>query len=192
MKKLILNIFLTAAIFLGMMLATGVMQKQLLPVLKLKKELKEKATTGQGGAIRDTLAVEEPSPPDSISRKLKELDAQREEMAKRLAALRKREKEVAQREQKVEGELAQLKSLKEALNLTANTQASKLAKAFQAMDAGQAAKIAQDLDDHTLTELLLQIRERNAAKILASLDPSRAAHIYKQLSSRNLQAANEH
>ncbi len=192
MKKLILNIFLTAGIFLGMMMATGVMQKQLLPVLKLKKELKEKATPGQKEVVRDTLAATESSPPDSVSQMLKELDAQREKIAKRLAALQKREKEVAQREQKVEGELAQLKSLKEALNTTTNAQASKLAKAFQAMDAGQAAKIAKDLDDHTLTELLLQIRERNAAKILASLDPSRAARIYKQLSSKSLQAANEH
>lgn len=191
MKKLILNIFLAAVIFLGMMMATGVMQKQLLPVVKLKRELKKRSTTGQKEIAVDTLSTAESSPSDSVSQMLKELDAQRERIAERLATLKKREKEVSQREQKVEGELNQIKSLKEALNTTSNTQTSKLAKAFQAMDAGQAAKIAKNLDDRILTNLLLQIRERNAAKILAALDPSRAARIYKKLSNKNLQASNQ-
>lgn len=191
MKKLILNIFLTIAIFLGMMMATGVMQKQLLPVLKLKKELTKTAKTEQGEATNDTLFVEEISPPDSVSLMLQKIEAQREEIATKLAALREKEKEVSQREQKVEEELAQLRGLKDELSGTTSSQTSKLAKAFQAMDAGQAAKIAGNLDDRTLTDLLLQIRERNAAKILAALDPSRAARIYKQLSSKSLQASRQ-
>ena len=191
MKKLILNIFLTIAIFLGMMMATGVMQKQLLPVLKLKKELTKTAKTEQGEATNDTLSAEEISPPDSVSLMLQKIEAQREEIATKLAALREKEKEISQREQKVEEELAQLRGLKDELSGTTSSQTSKLAKAFQAMDAGQAAKIAGNLDDRTLTDLLLQIRERNAAKILAALDPSRAARIYKQLSSKSLQAPSQ-
>ncbi len=191
MKKLILNIFLTIAIFLGMMMATGVMQKQLLPVLKLKKELTKTAKTEQGEATNDTLSAEEISPPDSVSLMLQKIEAQREEIATKLAALREKEKEISQREQKVEEELAQLRGLKDELSGTTSSQISKLAKAFQAMDAGQAAKIAGNLDDRTLTDLLLQIRERNAAKILAALDPSRAARIYKQLSSKSLQASSQ-
>lgn len=191
MKKLILNIFLAIAIFLGMMMATGVMQKQLLPVLKLKKELTKTAKTDQGEATNDTLSAEEISPPDSVSLMLQKIEAQREEVATKLAALREKEKEISQREQKVEEELAQLRGLKDELSGTTSSQTSKLAKAFQAMDAGQAAKIAGNLDDRTLTDLLLQIRERNAAKILAALDPSRAARIYKQLSSKSLQASSQ-
>ncbi len=191
MKKLILNLGLTAAIFLGMMMATGVMQKQLLPVLKLKKELTKTAKTEQGEATNDTLSAEEISPPDSVSLMLQKIEAQREEIATKLAALREKEKEISQREQKVEEELAQLRGLKDELSGTTSSQTSKLAKAFQAMDAGQAAKIAGNLDDRTLTDLLLQIRERNAAKILAALDPSRAARIYKQLSSKSLQAPSQ-
>lgn len=188
MKKLIVNIFLAIAIFLGMMMATGVMQKQLLPVLKLKKELTK---TAQGEATNDTLSAEEISPPDSVSLMLQKIEANREEIATKLAALREKEKEISQREQKVEEELAQLRGLKDELSGTTSSQTSKLAKAFQAMDAGQAAKIAGNLDDRTLTDLLLQIRERNAAKILAALDPSRAARIYKQLSSKSLQASSQ-
>jgi len=191
MKKLILNIFLAIAIFLGMMMATGVMQKQLLPVLKLKKELTKTAKTDQGEATNDTLSAEEISPPDSVSLMLQKIEANREEIATKLAALREKEKEISQREQKVEEELAQLRGLKDELSGTTSSQTSKLAKAFQAMDAGQAAKIAGNLDDRTLTDLLLQIRERNAAKILAALDPSRAARIYKQLSSKSLQASSQ-
>ncbi len=191
MKKLILNLGLTAAIFLGMMMATGVMQKQLLPVLKLKKELTKTAKTEQGEATNDTLSAEEISPPDSVSLMLQKIEAQREEIATKLAALREKEKEISQREQKVEEELAQLRGLKNELSGTTSSQTSRLAKAFQAMDAGQAAKIAGNLDDRTLTDLLLQIRERNAAKILAALDPSRAARIYKQLSSKSLQAPSQ-
>jgi len=191
MKKLILNIFLAIAIFLGMMMATGVMQKQLLPVLKLKKELTKTAKTDQGEATNDTLSAEEISPPDSVSLMLQKIEANREEIATKLAALREKEKEISQREQKVEEELAQLRGLKDELSGTTSSQTSKLAKAFQAMDAGQAAKIAGNLDDRTLTDLLLQIRERNAAKILAALDPSRAARIYNQLSSKSLQASSQ-
>ncbi len=191
MKKVILNLILTLVIFIGMMMATGVMQKQLLPVLRLKKELAKGSPAQRGEAAGDTLLAEQSSPPDSATLMRKEIEAQRKEIAAKLAALRKREKEVSQREQKIEEELAQLKSLKEELNATASTQASKLAKAFQAMDAGQAAKIAGNLDDRTLTDLLLQLRERNAAKILAALDPSRAARIYKSLSSKDLQASSQ-
>jgi len=188
MKKLILNIFLTAAIFLGMMMTTGVMQKQLIPVLKLKKELTEMAQTR---VTNDALSSEKTSPTDSASLMLKEIEAKKEKIATRLAALQKREEEISQREQKVEEELAQLKSLREELQATTSTQISKLAKAFQAMDANQAAKIAGNLDDHILTDLLLQIRERNAAKILAALAPPRAARIYKLLSNKNLQASGQ-
>lgn len=84
-----------------------------------------------------------------------------------------------------------IRGLKDELSGTTSSQTSKLAKAFQAMDAGQEAKIAGNLDDCTLTDLLLQIRERNAAKILATLDPSHAARIYKQLSSKSLQASSQ-
>jgi flagellar motility protein MotE (MotC chaperone) len=54
-----------------------------------------------------------------------------------------------------------------------------MAKVFDTMQAENAARILNDLPDSEVKEILLAVKKRQAAKIMAALDPGRAARIMR-------------
>jgi hypothetical protein len=54
-----------------------------------------------------------------------------------------------------------------------------MAKVFDTMQAENAARILSELPDSEVKEILLAVKKRQAAKILAALDPGRAARILR-------------
>ncbi len=60
----------------------------------------------------------------------------------------------------------------------------KLAKVYEAMPSKDAASILSGMDVEIVLEVLRNMKERPAAKILASLDPARAAAISNMLSDQ--------
>lgn len=55
----------------------------------------------------------------------------------------------------------------------------KMAKIFEAMDAGSAARILYNMEDQAVKSILSQMKPRQSAKVLAELDPKQAARILK-------------
>ncbi|KAB2925947.1 MAG: hypothetical protein F9K22_01260 [Bacteroidetes bacterium] len=53
------------------------------------------------------------------------------------------------------------------------------AKLFEAMDVTTASNILQTMNDAEVRQIIPHIKKRNAAKILASFDPGRAARIIR-------------
>lgn len=60
----------------------------------------------------------------------------------------------------------------------------KLAKVYEAMPATDAASILSGMDVDIVLEVLRNMKERPAAKILAALDPARAAALSNMLSAQ--------
>lgn len=62
-----------------------------------------------------------------------------------------------------------------------NKKYSKLARLYGGMAPEEAAKIMQQLDNQSVTEVLTRMEEDQAAKVLAQFDPDRAAQVSKTL-----------
>ena len=60
----------------------------------------------------------------------------------------------------------------------------KLAKIYEAMRPEDAASILTKLDDGEIVEILLRMRQRQAAKVLTSFDPALAARISKRIGEK--------
>ena len=60
-----------------------------------------------------------------------------------------------------------------------------LQKIYNTMDAESAARIVEKLSDQDILDILLSVQKRQAAKILASLDPNRAAKLINQINTTN-------
>jgi flagellar motility protein MotE (MotC chaperone) len=58
-------------------------------------------------------------------------------------------------------------------------------KIYNTMDAENAARIIEKLSDQDIVDILLSVQKRQAAKILASLDPTRAARLTNQVNINN-------
>ena len=89
-------------------------------------------------------------------------------------------------EEKKSKDLAdQLKSASARQTLVQDQKRKELQKIYNTMDAESAARIVEKLSDQDIVDILLSVQKRQAAKILASLDPGRAAKLINQVNTNN-------
>lgn len=93
------------------------------------------------------------------------LEAERKALEQRAEALRREEARIAARLEELEG------AQRRADNL------DRLREIYQAMRPEDAAAVAESLDDALLVELLETMETAQAARLLAELDPERAARL---------------
>lgn len=135
-----------------------------------------------------------------------------EEVAQVLAALRKREEDIALREQKaadleqklaiardaVEKKLAELESAESRLAETvaiadkaADQDIATLVAVYQAMKPAEAARLFEQMDPSFAAGFLARMQPESAAAILAGVDPAKAYTISVVLAGRNAAAPKE-
>jgi flagellar motility protein MotE (MotC chaperone) len=151
-------------------------------------------------------AAEAPAPaaPRSAQASAAELAVLEDLRARRLA-LEERERSIAEREavvvaaerrlaQRIE-ELQQLQQRLEALDQAARERADAgwrgLVKIYESMRPRDAARIFNELEMPVLIEVVERMRERNAAPILAGMNPDKAKALTAELAQRRARSPDE-
>ena len=87
----------------------------------------------------------------------------------------------------LQSQMEQLKKLKQELEEQRKgaegkkqEQTAKVVKMFEAMPAEEAAKTLEKLDDDTAVLILISLKAKSAGKVLAQIDPARAAALSKK------------
>ncbi|RLB01856.1 MAG: hypothetical protein DRG83_09500, partial [Deltaproteobacteria bacterium] len=122
-------------------------------------------------------------PPDSDI----DLEKIREDLVKREALLKEREKKLEALRASVEKELAQLLTIQSEIKAHLEKQVEKreakskyLAKMYSSMKAKNAAKLLVELDDALAVRVLKLMKPEVAGQILTYLDPKKAARLTKE------------
>lgn len=89
---------------------------------------------------------------------------------------------LSQAQARLDSLVGDLESRRRDLDEDRDRSAAHLAKVYENMKPAQAAPILAGLEMHTVVDILGRMRERNAARILASMDPQSAAAISARLS----------
>jgi flagellar motility protein MotE (MotC chaperone) len=77
---------------------------------------------------------------------------------------------------------AEIEKTEAILQAAQDQRVKKLAKIFSSMQPSSVDSLAARVNDNFMVAVLLSMREKNAAKILAALKPSRAARIARKMS----------
>ncbi|MEJ5227446.1 hypothetical protein [Thermodesulfovibrio sp.] len=97
--------------------------------------------------------------------------------------LTKKTEELKKLKEEIEAKIKQQEELKAQLEKAQSENYQRLAKIYEQMPPEEAATRLEKLDDDTATTLLLAIKPRQAAKILANVNPEKAAVLSKRLVS---------
>ncbi|MDI3546973.1 MAG: hypothetical protein PWR10_625 [Halanaerobiales bacterium] len=103
--------------------------------------------------------------------RLKEVSTKKEELQQSLAAARRQVDEYTKKVEKLEKELALLKKER----LDEQERLDKLVKIYSKMKPEDAARIFSSLDEDMVLDLLINLKEEQAAAILSALPPEDAA-----------------
>lgn len=122
---------------------------------------------------------------------LQKLSERRAELDKRDAALSQREVLLQATEKRIDEKIAKLASLEKAIGGIVDKQSAEdearlksLVKIYETMKPVDAARIFSQLDMPVLLGVLEHMKERNAAPILAAMDPSKAKAVTLALAER--------
>lgn len=103
--------------------------------------------------------------------------------------LDRREKRVEQEEKNLEAERKSLELLKQEIDVAIASKGEQesnrliqISKLMESMKPAESAPIIQNMSDDVIVGVLLHMKEQQAAKILANLEPDRAATITQQIS----------
>ena len=139
-------------------------------------------------AIGGTLAAEDI---DAAELTMAALEAERETVARERERLFAMRESMAQQRQQLQQQLETIQSaiveLREEqirYGEARNNSAQKLAKMFDAMKPDAAAPVFSSLDRETALDILIRMKEKSAAKLLATVDPRLAAELSTKLSLR--------
>lgn len=182
-----LVVFLASAVVITliMLFATGVAQRSILPRLKNRSSeavpvtpaASEGATGGAGESAAGDLAS-----PQQIAAASDSLRALRQQV--RLEQLRLQE-QVARLAEATD----EIESAREAANQEADERVADLSKVISSMKPQAAARIMVNLDDDTFKRVLDELNVRQAAKVLAYIDPVRVARITEDAAQSAADAA---
>lgn len=128
------------------------------------------------GIAAGTIIGQQTTPKEPEGKTIEEERARiiQQDIEKKLEELKKLREEINQKIKEQEEIKAQLEKAK-----SENFQ--KLAKIYESMPPEEAALRLEKLDDETATTLILAIKPRQAAKILANVNPDKAAVISKRI-----------
>ncbi|MCS7214874.1 MAG: hypothetical protein RMI30_04795 [Thermodesulfovibrio sp.] len=93
----------------------------------------------------------------------------------------KKTEELKKLKSEIEAKIKQQEELKAQLEKAQTENYQRLAKIYESMPPEEAAARLEKLDEETATTLLLAIKPRQAAKILANVNPEKAAALSKRL-----------
>lgn len=153
-------------------------------------------------AIEPAQAGEKRAPVDPLSMSpaevelLQKLSGRRAELDKRAAELSQREVLLQATEKRIDDKIAKLAELKKQIggvvdqqNQQDDARLMSLVKIYQTMKPVDAARIFSQLDMPVLLGVLEHMKERNAAPILAAMDPAKAKAVTLALAERKDQRA---
>ena len=89
--------------------------------------------------------------------------------------------EIEKRQTEVEALLARIEAKVHVMEEERDRMLGQLARVYETMKADAAAGILAGLDVDTSTEILRRMKERNAAQVMASLEPKAAARISQRM-----------
>lgn len=116
---------------------------------------------------------------------LQRLKMLQQKIAEERRKIEQERQELLRKERWIEAEMKRLQATRAEIEKQANRlkdeRIQRLARIFSSMRPEQAASIGQNLDDSTLIQILMTMREREAAKVLSSIEPDRAARISHKL-----------
>ena len=122
---------------------------------------------------------------------LQKLAERRTELDKRAAELSEREILLQAAEKRVEEKIAKLAALEkdiddivEKQNQETEQRTKSLVKIYETMSPKDAARIFEQLDMGVLLSMVEHMKERNAAPILAAMDPAKARTVTQALAER--------
>lgn len=93
----------------------------------------------------------------------------------------KKTEELRRLKDEIEAKIKQNEELKAQLEKAQAENYQRLAKIYESMPPEEAAARIEKLDEETATTLLLAIKPRQAAKILANVNPEKAAALSKRI-----------
>jgi hypothetical protein len=156
----------SATVFVGMMFATGVAQRGVLP--RMRNVMKKPPPPAEMPAAKP------PAPPSVVWRaaeagSLSVVRQRLEEEARRL------EEEMARLRAALEARAAEIRKVREETDPEKRIQ--QMAKIYAGMKPADAARVLMGLDDAEAELLLTRLPARQASRILGNLDPRRAARL---------------
>ena len=181
----ILAVFAASAIVitLVMLFVTGLAQRQLLPRMRIRAEqaLPEKpvseadALLAPAGVTGAPPSVGEPAAPKWSPGALDSLKALKQQIRIGQEGLDARLEEVRRMTEQLQKERA-------TADEAADARMAEMAKVYSNMKPQAAAQVMAYLDDKTFKQVFDQLNKRQAAKILAFINPARVARLTKQAS----------
>jgi flagellar motility protein MotE (MotC chaperone) len=127
---------------------------------------------------------------------LQKLSERRNELDKRAAELSQREVLLQATEKRIDDKIAKLAALEKDIGGIVDKQSEEddariksLVKIYETMKPADAARIFEQLDMPVLLGVLEHMKERNAAPVLAAMDPAKAKAVTLALAARRDQRA---
>jgi len=140
-----------------------------------------------------TMAIIQPEKPD-LDRVLAGLQTEQDQVAKEKAEVARKFKElkieqkfIADEKIKLQSILAEIVVLNAEYVVTRDESSAKLAKLYESMKPAKAAPILATLELEVTYEIISNMKERQAAKILSYLSPDLAAKISSRMSLKGEQ-----
>ncbi len=124
------------------------------------------------GLAAGTIIGQQTSNKQSTSIEEERLKILQEDIAKKSQELKKLKEEI-------DAKIKKQEELKAQIEKAQDERYQRLAKIYEQMPAEEAATRLEKLDDETATNLILAIKPRQAAKILANVNPEKAAVLSK-------------
>jgi len=120
----------------------------------------------------------------TISARVQELEEFRKVLEDLKSYLKAEKEEVESRRSEVASIEKQINSLLGQVDKARQAQIKKLAAVYASMKPEELKGILRGLDEQTIVAILLQMRERDAAKVLAAMDADRAARISQMMAGK--------
>ena len=180
MKSILIISTLTFLVIFGVILITNGLFESAMQDLN-------RAVAESGQAEPDDMEAEQ-TLYMNMARERDQLQREREADLARRTMYDVEEKLLDEREAKIAAMISELQSAQAAFAAGSDAQATKLSKVYEAMKPAQAAPILSSLDLDIVLPILRNMKDRQAAKILAAMNPALAAEISTRLSVRGLDA----
>lgn len=141
------------------------------------------AGTPGNSRLSDTKTGKSPDSDSKLQEENRQLKAQVAGLQKQLAALKSEKEAMVQKQLELEQKLLSQADTKDKAAAQSSTESSfkQLARYYAEMKPKEAVAIMDKLDDETVIGILINLENDQTAKILATMDPKRAARLVNKL-----------
>ncbi len=171
---LVIIILVIAVIFYLIFLSPDSLNPSVKAFVKKVPFLSEKLVQSEGKKKLDTLKENLDEERAKIESEWAKIEEQKRDLEDRKSILDKKEQELTDLEHQMTGLKTQLEtSLKDIKDV---------AQYYELMEPNNAAKILNDLEDEFIVHLFKNMKKESVSRILAILDPKKAASVTKKMS----------